>query len=386
MRNRTNKKDSALQIPVQAKAVVFTGPKKSFRIESYPVLTPKKSMALLKMLRSGICGTDIHIHEGRLALPFKKLIIGHELIGKIMDMGTGPRRDGLGVPLRKNDLAIACVAIPCGKCLNCRAGETASCLQFGVTYFQNPDEPPHFFGGHAEVLHSPTKNLVKIPRNMDLDAVAAFPCAGPTAIRAFTYAGGLKRGELVVVQGTGPVGLFAIAWAAKAGCRVIAIGSVSDPDRVKLARQLGAEKVLDYRLEKAEDRIKKINALAKNMNRGNGADVVFEASGSPAAIPEGINLVRTRGRYIVPGQYSDSGPVSIAPHLITFKAIQITGSGQYQIEDVGTYLSFLSRHADVRRAFAKCVTHHYRIDQANLAFKNASAGKSVKGVFASYEK
>ena len=360
-------------------AAVFTKANRPLELKTYPVLPPKSGQALLKLAMSGICGTDIHILEGRLGSP-PAFIPGHEFIGHIEALGAGVRTDGLGTSIKKGDAVIACVALPCGKCFCCRRGETASCLNFGVSNALNPADAPHFFGGFAEYLHQPAKTLVKIPAGHDVRAVAAMPCAGPTILRAIDFAGGFKRGELVVVQGTGPVGLFAVAAAAAAGCTVIAIGSGSIPKRLQAARALGAKVVMDYRKVPAETRLKKVQAMATALKRGNGADMVIEASGSPSAIPEGLNLLRTLGRYVVPGQYSSSGPISIQPELITFKALKIIGSGQYKIGDIADYLAFLKRRPRIAKAFVQLVTP-FPVSQAARAIRAVSSGKVVKGVF-----
>ncbi|MHC4883862.1 MAG: zinc-binding dehydrogenase [Planctomycetota bacterium] len=362
-------------------AAVFDGKDRSFRVEEYEVVDPVAGEVLLSLERSGICGTDVHIAEGRLAMPEQDLIIGHEFTGRIEKLGEGVSVDGLGNPLAVGDYAIACVAIACGECVNCKRGETASCLAFGVTYVKDPADAPHLHGGYGEFQHCPAANLVKIPEGVDLDAVAALPCAGPTLIRAYTYAGGLEAGELVVVQGAGPLGLFATAYAVKAGCTVVVIGSGSNPERQALARSLGAHTVLDYREVDEEARLKIVQDLAAELGRGNGADVVVETSGSPKAVPEALNLVRTRGRYIVPGQYSASGGVTINPELITFKAIRITGSGQYQLSDLGTYTQFIAENKDIEATFAKCITHRYSVKEIETAMSDAAEGRSIKGVF-----
>ncbi|HNQ35357.1 MAG TPA: alcohol dehydrogenase catalytic domain-containing protein [bacterium] len=364
------------------RAAVFTGPGRPLEIRLYPVARPAPGRTLLKLERSGICGTDLHIRAGRLPVPTGGLIIGHEFVGRVIELGPGRRLDGLGERLKVGDLAIACVALPCGRCFNCRRGETASCLNFGVTYLADPGQAPHFHGGFAEYLFSPTANLVKVPAGLDPDAVAAFACAGPTVIRAFDFAGGARAGELVVVQGSGPVGLFAAAWAARAGGRVVLIGSSSHPKRLALARELGAVLTIDYRRTSEADRLQKILRLAEKMKRGNGADLVFEASGSPAAVPEGLNLVRTLGRYVIPGQYSASGGVEIQPQLITFKAIRITGSGQYKLADIRAYLDFLRKHPDLQPLLARSV-RRYRIETAERALEDVAAGRVIKGVFSS---
>ena len=363
------------------KAAVFAGAHEPLSVRTFEVVAPADGEVLLRMKRSGICGTDVHIAEGRLKIPPARVILGHEFVGEVDAVGTDAAADGLGAPLAVGDVAIACVAVPCGECVNCARGHSANCLAFGVTYFRDPEEPPHFHGGYAEYLHSPAKNVVKVPDGVGLDAAAAFACAGPTVMHAFGLAGDLDGDELVVVQGCGAVGLFAIAFAASAGCDVVAIASGATPARMELARRLGAREVFDYRATAEEERAKEIRDLAVELGRGDGADVVFEASGSPAAIPEGMRLARTLGRYVVPGQYSDSGPVEIEPHLITFKALKIVGSGQYTIADVGAYLGFLRERPAVQELAASCVSHRYEIDRANEALADVAAGRVVKGVF-----
>lgn len=348
-------------------------------VREYPVLAPAAGQALLSLQRSGVCGTDIHIVTGRLGLP-APLILGHEFVGRIAQLGSGAAVDGLGHSLAVGDTAIACVALPCGACFSCGHGHTASCMNFGVTYVADPAKAPHFFGGFAEYLHSPATSLVKVPVGLQLDAVAATPCAGPTVIRAFEYGGYPEPGELVVVQGTGPVGLFAIAWAAKTGCTVVAIGSSSSPQRLELAKALGASVVLDYRQTPPEERAKTVADLAARLGRGNGADLVVEGSGSPAAIPEGMNLLRTLGRYLIPGQYSMSGGAEIQPQLFAFKALRLIGSGQYTLRDIGTYLDFLARYPDVQTTLARTLTHRFTVADINAAMQTAEAGKSIKTV------
>jgi D-arabinose 1-dehydrogenase-like Zn-dependent alcohol dehydrogenase len=362
------------------RAAIYQGVGKPLVIREFPVSQPGAGEALLSLESSGICGTDLHIIKGRLGIP-GPLILGHEFLGRIEAIGSAGAKDGLGRRLKKGDAAIACVAIPCGACFSCLRGETASCLKFGVTYLKDPGVKPHFFGGYAEFLYMPLENLIRIPDGVSVKAAAAYPCAGPTIIRACSYAGGLEKGELVVVQGTGPVGLFAIAWAAKAGCTVVAIGSGSSPHRLKLAKSFGAKTVLDYKALPAAERAAVIKRLAAKLGRGDGADVVIEASGSPSAVPEGVTLLRTRGRYLIPGQYSASGPVTISPEMITFRALQLIGSGQYTLADLSAYLDFLKKNPDLQRKFAASITHSFTVDQAEEAMATVDAGQAGKAVF-----
>ncbi len=365
---------------MKKKCAVFQGAGKSFAIREFEVASPAAGNAGLELISSGICGTDVHIHEGRLGMPDIPLIIGHEFIGKVDALGDGEAVDALGESVALGDNAIACVAIPCGKCLNCLAGESASCLAFGVTYVKSSEEAPHFHGGFAEYLYTPFANLVKLPASVDPLAAAAFPCGGPTVIRSCAYGGGLKAGELVVIQGNGSLGIFAAAYAKAHGCKVVVIGSGANPERVKLTLALEPDKFFDFRRDSESDIAAAIAAYAKELGRGDGADVVIETSGGAGAFPFGLTLLRTRGRYFVPGQYSDRGNVSIPPHLITFKALQIFGSGQYTMADLGAYVKFLADNPELQKLFRELVKV-FAVEDADKAMASAESGESIKAVF-----
>jgi D-arabinose 1-dehydrogenase-like Zn-dependent alcohol dehydrogenase len=360
---------------------IFTGPGRSFRIESAGVAAPGPGMAGLQLLSSGICGTDVHIHQGFLKMPELELILGHEFIGRIDQLGENARRDALGRELAPGDRAVACVALACGKCFNCLRGETASCLAFGVTYLKPVAEEPHFHGGFAEYLFSPVANLVKLPDAVETRAAAAFPCGGPTIIRACEYGGGLEKGEIVLIQGNGSLGLFALAYAKAHGCATAIIGSTANSERKELTEALEPDLFFDYRRIDAGEIAERIRDFARAQGRGDGADVAIETSGAREALPVGLACIRTRGRYLVPGQYSDRGEVAILPHLITFRALRIFGTGQYTFADIGTYLDFLAAHPELQRIFARMVKP-YRVEAADTALADAAAGRAVKAVFA----
>lgn len=363
------------------KMALYSGAGKSFNIVEKPVTPPEAGQVGLELISSGICGTDVHIHGGYMGMPDMPLILGHEFIGKVHAIGSQGAKDALGNELAVGDAAIACVAIPCGKCFNCLRGETASCLAFGVTYVKDATVAPYFYGGFAEYLYSPEKNLVKLPANVDPFAAAAFPCGGPTVIRSCAYGGGLEEGELVVIQGNGSLGLFALAWAKAHACRTVVIGSATNPERMKLTEAFAPDLFLDYRKNSLDDMVARIKELATSLNRGDGADVVIETSGSIDAVPTGLKLLRTRGRYFVPGQYSNRGPIAIEPQEITFRALQIFGSGQYTMQDLAVYVNFLADHPELQEIFAKLVTK-FPVSEADEAMKAAHEGKTIKAVFA----
>lgn len=110
-------------------------------------------------------------------------------------------------------------------------------------------------------------------------------------------------------------------------------------------------------------------------NGGLGVDLCVEASG----VPQGMEILRNRGVYLVPGQYSNSGSIEIQPQMITFKALHIIGSSQYSVFDVKAYLDFLCSHTELHEIVKK-LSSRYSISDINLAIEDAKSGNNIKTV------
>jgi len=358
----------------KAKAAVFVGINKPFEVKEYELTTPIEEMARVELIASGICGTDIHIHGGKIELG-APMIIGHEFVGRVDELS---QQDSSKYHIEKGDNVIVSVASPCGECILCKNGDDANCLNMGVTYFHNPCDEPHLFGGYSEYNYSPVKNLIKIPSELEPKMVCVFACAGPTALHAFTLAERanchVENANVAVVQGLGPVGMFAVMHLASLGIKhIVSITSGKNLAREELAIKLGSTEVLS--LDKMSTQ--EITKYVRDLNGGIGADVIFEASGNPTAFVQGMEMMRNRGVYLVPGQYSNSGKVEIAPQMITFNALHIIGSSQYATSDIKTYLSFLLKNPQLHASIlelAKC----YHIDNINNAIDDAKCGRNIK--------
>lgn len=363
------------------KAAVFHEPHKPLEIRDVGVPEVPEGMALMELVSSGICGTDVHIYEGAIGIP-GPFIPGHEFLGRVAVLNPsrgGAAKDCMGREVQAGEVAAVNVIEACGECLLCRTGGAASCLNLmqSLTYTRSPDEPPYLHGGYAEATICPIGYLHRLPDGLPGDVAAAFLCAGPTVVRAMTYGGGIAKGEHVAVQGSGPVGLFAVLWAARHGAgSVTLIGSSSRPERLALAGELGAGTVLDIRSTSIEER----RARVLETTGGIGADVVLEGSGSPAAVPEGLGLLRPRGRYLLAGQYSDRGNVPLPVHQITFQALQVLGSAQFTSEDRQAYFEFLMTVREDWETIRRVVTHRYGVSKANEALEAVRSGQAVKAV------
>ena len=359
---------------ILAKAAIFTGAGQPMEIREFPVTATPAGYGRSDLIASGVCGTDLHFYRGTLAVGTPS-IIGHEFVGKLTDCDPAEAETyGLTV----GDNVIADIAVPCGECLLCKTGDDANCVNMGVTNGGSIEEAPYLWGGYAEGNYTPLSNLVKIPEGLDPTAVAVFACPGPTAMHAFRLGeqAGLKWSEIrsAVVQGAGPVGSYAAMYMkAKGVPTVYVIAKHDSPEREALLRKLGVDEVLDLATDAD------ITAKLQAENGGLGVDLCYEASGAPNAFPQGMNILRNRGIYLVPGQYSNAGGIEIQPQLITFKAVRIIGSSQYSMIDVKDYLAFLEQNpalVPVIRDLATC----YPVSEANKAFEDALAGKNVKTV------
>ena len=170
------------------------------------------------------------------------------------------------------------------------------------------------------------------------------------------------------------MGTFAVLYMAKLGIKhIIALTTGSNKQREELALKLGAHEIINL------DEISQEQLLAhiKDISGGLGADLVFEASGSIRAVPAGMEMLRNRGVYLIPGQYSNSGKAEISPQLITFNALHMIGSSQYSLSDVETYLSFLHNNPDMHKTIASLASC-YKLEDINKAFEDAMAGRNIK--------
>ncbi len=360
------------------KAAVFMGANTSFAIREFPVTEPGAGQARMELIASGVCGTDVHFHNGKLGIEPPK-IIGHEFVGRIDAISA---EDAEKYDIHVGDAVISDIACPCGECTLCKAGDDANCVNMAVTNGGNPEEAPHFHGGYGEYSFAPVENLIRLPEDVDPVAAAVCACPGPTALHGFALAEkancAIENSKVAVIQGFGPVANFATIYLAKMGIPNIVVISARplDEKRAALAKEMGATHTVSL----MEDGDEKIINLVRELSGGLGADLVFEGSGSPKAIPLAMELLRNRGVYIVPGQYSASGGIEIQPQVITFKALQILGSSQYAFNDVENYVEFLQKNPDVQkllRAFATC----YTVEEADKAFADAKARKNIKTLF-----
>ena len=359
---------------MKAKAAVFMGAHKDFEVREFDVTECPAGYGQMELIASGICGTDIHFHNGTLAIG-APTIIGHEFVGRITALDEA---EALKYGLKAGDNVIADIAVPCGECILCKNGDDANCVNMQVTNGGSIDVAPYLYGGYSEVNYTPLSNLIKIPEGIDPVVAATFACPGPTTIHACSLAEkagvDLSQVNAAVVQGLGPVGTFAVMYLKRMGVkRVYAITAGDNAKREELALSLGADRVFNLTREGKESITKEL----LTENGGLGVDLCFEASGAPQAVAQGMDILRNRGVYLIPGQYSASGGIEIQPQLITFKALHIIGSSQYSMTDVHAYLEFLEKNPELSPIIER-LGSKYTVEQINEAVADAKSGRNIK--------
>lgn len=342
-----------------------------FTIERIAVPPLVDGAVLGRMVMAGVCGTDVHILHGRVPIKVPT-ILGHENVARVEAIGgDGPLRDITGETVRVGD-TITWLPKSCLRCYSCTIlGDPAKCEQrIGYGGWLPADRHPYLVGGFAEyVWLLPGSDIVVLPPGISPEAVVLGD-ALRVMVHGLERIGGLEYGDSVVVQGCGPVGLMGLLLARHAGAgKVIVVGGPAA--RLALAHELGADETIDISQAPASERIERVLALTS----GRGADVVFECAGVPAAVAEGLEMVRVNGRYLIVGHYGDAGPVALNPHLINKKQITITGAWSAANKHFLRGLGLLRK-----LPLERLVTHRFSLDEVNDALIAAERQEVLKAV------
>ena len=349
-----------------------------------PVIGPKA--ALIRIGACGVCGTDLHILKGHWPKPLPwPFTLGHELAGEIVEIGAELKADFMGKPLEAGSKVMLPPLMPCGHCDWClHYPETANKCLTPVYYgrYLGFDKPPHLWGGWAEMVYVdleelPGTKIYKLPDAMSLQ-LGALSEPLTSCIRAFSRAqkiGAMPWNATVVIQGTGPIGILAIAAAQEMGAgRVIAIGAPEEP-RLQLARAFGAEATVNIEdMRESADRI----AAVRDIVGGYGADLVMDCSGHPTAGPEGIEFLRDGGTYVEMGQFTDAGAIETNWHRICTKDLNVLGSWAFTANDLPKGVDMLWQARDRYPWFETQTLYEFSETGISQAIADAMAMKTVK--------
>ena len=345
-------------------------------VEVREVAEPELEMdsALLEVELSEVCGTDVHLHEGRLAGVPYPLVPGHVSVGRLGKV-RGRVLDVEGRPFKEGDrVTFLDVHRTCGACWFCLVGKASTrCPHrkvYGITY----GLADGLCGGWAEKIYlKPGTRVIRL-EGVDAERFMAGGCSLPTALHAVERAE-VKIGDTVLVLGSGPVGLSAVAFSLMSGAlKVLCVGAPAN--RLEAARAVGAAATLDIETHDEEARARWV----LDETSGRGADVTIEATGVPAAVVQAMRFTRDAGRVVVVGQYTDHGETAFNPHLdLNRKHLDVRGCW-------GSDFSHFYRGAlvmgDAARsaAWASLSLERYGLARAGEALERVAAGRVVKAL------
>jgi L-iditol 2-dehydrogenase len=356
-----------------AQAVIMPGPNQPLRLATLPTPFLAPGAALLRTLYSEVCGTDVHLHHGRLDVPYP-IIPGHVSVGIVETIG-GRVKDIHGGDIKEGDIVTFLdVHETCNNCYQCLVARQPTRCPFRKVYGITYSSEEGLLGGWAEAIWlKPGVKMVKLPPHLAPETFIGGGCGLVTALHAADMAD-LKLGESVAVLGVGPVGQSVVAFSSLSGAgEIVAIGAPRG--RLEFAKRMGATLTLGLE-QPAAERLETVRRLTA----GRGVDCVIEASGSPDAVSQGLDLVRDGGRMIVCGHYTDTGAVQIHPHWqINRKHVELKGCWGVRYDHFHRAVELSARYGHLK-PWAEMVSGRYSLAAADQALKAVETQTSLKAV------
>ena len=337
------------------RGVVFVGDRE-LELRELPEPEPGPGEVVIAMKASGLCGSDFGAYRAsreQRGDPNKLKVGGHEPCGVVHRVGKGVAEVKTGDRVMMHHYA------GCGTCRMCRIGYTQMCLRHVEVYGATQN------GGHQDLLLVPASTCVALPDSLTFEEGAACACGTGTAFHAVKRLG-ISDADTIAIFGQGPVGLSATMFAATMGARVIAVDVV--PERLYLARRLGARETIDAAKESAVDAIGKLT-------HGEGADATLDATGIPQVRNNAVNSAKRWGRVCFVGEGGDT-TFDVSAQIIR-KQLTIYGSWTFSIDGLAEVVEFV---VDRRVHVRDLITHRFPLDRAAEAYRLFDGGKTGKVV------
>ncbi len=334
------------------KALVKTTPEPGLWLEEVPVPQIGINDVLVKIHKTAICGTDIHIYKwnswAQKTIPVP-MVVGHEFVGRVAEIGSNVH------DFKPGDLVSGEGHVVCGRCRNCLAGRRHLCMRTSGVGVNRP-------GAYAEYLSIPVTNLWYCDPHIPLDILTCFDPLGNATHTALSFD---VLGEDVLITGAGPIGCMAAAIARHAGARYVVVTDVI-PYRLKLAKKMGATLTLDVRKQTIADAQKKLGMKE-------GFDVGLEMSGNSEALRSMLANMCHGGKIAMLGILETE--TAIDWDLVVFNGLTIKGIyGREMYETWYKMTVMIQSGLDIR----PMITHRFNYTEYEKAFAVMQSGKSGK--------
>lgn len=329
-------------------------------IEDIPIPEIFDDEVLVKVKAAGICGSDVHMYEWTSGYEWQEkympLVIGHEFSGIVAQKGKNVSN------LQEGDRVICSPGVRCGKCHFCQSGKPFMCINVGTKVLGL-----HKDGAFAEYAAVPAEACYKMPDNVSFEegaSVEPLVVCGNAA-----YNGNILLGDTVVVMGPGPIGLGTLVFAKAMGATTaIVTGTSKDKARLELAKELGADYIIEV---DKEDPVKKV----LDITNGYGANAVFEATGISSTIQLGLDMLQKASTLVVIGIHASPAQIDITPFVRTTKRIVGSYGGPVTWERVISWLS--AKTVDI----TKMITDRGSFKDAEELFEKCIRKEAIKAMF-----
>ncbi len=347
-----------------ALAAVFTAPGQPLELRRLPLpRLDRPGEVLVRVTCCTICGSDLHTYTGRRTTP-TPTILGHEIIGEVVDLGPGERSTLDGRPVRVGDRITWSIAASCGECFFCSRDLPQKCERLFKYGHEALGDAHPLSGGLAEYCClAPGTAIVPLPDGLDDHVAAPASCATATVAAVIRVAGGC-RDDVVLVQGAGMLGVTACAMARWLGAREVIACDV-DERRLATATEFGAT-----RTAVVEGDVGELARVVDEITGGRGVDVALELSGSGAAIETGLRHLRIGGRAVWAGAVFPAPPIPVTAEDVVRRLLTIRGVHNYTPRDLAIAVEFLHRTRETRR-FETLVGKTFPLAEADAAFRHA---------------
>jgi threonine 3-dehydrogenase len=334
------------------KALVKSKPEPGLWLEELPDPEIGINDVLIKIRRTAICGTDMHIFNwddwAQKTIPVP-MVVGHEFVGEIVAVGSNV------IDFRPGQIVSGEGHVVCGRCRNCMAGRRHLCAHTSGVGVDRP-------GAFAEYLALPMSNVWEHRPDIDLDVAALFDPLGNAVHTALQYD---LLGEDVLITGAGPIGVMAIAVCRHAGARHVVITDIN-PRRLELARAMGATRTVDVTRESIAD-------VQNELGMAEGFDVGLEMSGNPSAFKDMLANMCHGGKVSLLG--IPATDVAIDWNTVIFN--MLTLKGIYGREMYETWYK-MSVMVESGLDISPVITHRMSYSNFQEGFAAMNAGEAIK--------
>lgn len=361
-------------MPGKSLCAILPGGGKAAEMRELPLPELETNSALMRVELSEVCGTDVHLRDGRLAGVPYPIIPGHVTVGTLEQI-RGTMNDIDGKPFREGDrVTFLDVHRTCHQCYYCLVAKASTrCPQrkvYGITYGVEDG----LTGGWSQYLYlKPGVSCIRMD-GVSSELFMAGGCSLPTALHAVERAD-IAFADNVLVLGAGPVGLSTVAFSVLRGAgKVLCIGA---PDlRLEQAKRMGATATLNFQKYELTERMAWVRAQCGSRL----ADVTIECTGAPQAVTDAMRLTRDNGRVVVVGQYTDHGETAFNPHLdLNKKHLDVRGCW-------GSDYSHFHRGVDMLRQpraaglWSSLSLERVPLEKVNDALDGVAAARTIKAL------